>query len=115
VPPGATIAITYSVAPTWTWTLQSVFGAQLYLHVFSFAGTDVMVKVQDSADGVTYADLTGAAFTAVTAAPGWQRIATSNAATVRRYLRVATTTSGGFTSCQFAVSLVRNQVAGEAF
>lgn len=115
VPAGATIAITYSVAPTWTWTLQTAFGAQIYLHVFAFTGTDITIKVQDSADGATYADLASGAFTAVTTAPGWQRIATSNAATVRRYLRVATTTSGGFTSCQFAVSLVRNQIAGQAF
>lgn len=115
VPASGTIAITYTVAPTWTWALQTGFGAQAYLEVTAFAGTDVTVKVQDSADGVTYADLAGAAFTAVTAANQGQRIAISNAATVRRYLRASTTTSGGFTSATFAVAVVRNPIAGQVF
>jgi hypothetical protein len=106
VQPGATISLTYSVAPTWTWTLQTTSGAQAYLQVTSFTGTSVTAAVQDSADGTTYAAVTGLTFTAVTAAPAWQRLATAGNATVRRYLRVATT--GTFSSATFAVVLDRN-------
>lgn len=112
---GQTITMTYTVAPTWAWTLATAFGLQAYMHAFAFTGTDCTIKLQDSADNVSFADIATAAFTAVTAAPASQRIATVNTATVRRYLRVATTTSGGFTSCQFAVSFTRNLLAGQAF
>jgi hypothetical protein len=47
----------------------------------------------------------------VTTGPGTQRIATASGATIRRYLRAVTTTSGGFTSLTFAVSAIRNDVA----
>ncbi|MET0916719.1 MAG: hypothetical protein ABWY81_11035 [Jiangellaceae bacterium] len=90
----------------------STFGAQFYLHLTAFTGTSVVVKVQDSADNATFADLAGAAFTSATAV-GWQRIAISNAATVRRYVRVATT--GTFTVATFAVNMVRNSIAGQVF
>lgn len=115
VPAGQAIQLTYTVAPTWTWTLQTLFGAQAYLQVTALTGTDVTVHVQDSADNVTFADVTGLVFTATTAAGTWQRLATSNTATLRRYVRVATTTSGGFTSATFGVVLVRNAVAGVTF
>lgn len=84
------------------------FGAQIYLHVFSVTGTSVSVKLQDSADNTTFADLSGAAFLAATAA-GAQRIALATNATVRRYVRAVTT--GTFTNAQFAVNFVRNTVA----
>ncbi|MGW3025869.1 hypothetical protein [Streptomyces sp. NPDC001221] len=90
---------------------QALFGAQAYLQVFSFTGTDITVKVQDSADNVSFADVPGLTFTAVTSAPGVQRIATASNQTVRRYLRAVTTTSGGFTSCTFAVAAIRNDVS----
>ncbi|MFF3511532.1 hypothetical protein [Streptomyces sp. NPDC002573] len=90
---------------------QALFGAQAYLQVFSFTGTDITVKVQDSADNTSFADVPGLAFTTVTTGPGVQRIATASNQTVREYLRVATTTSGGFTSCTFAVAAVRNDVS----
>lgn len=90
---------------------QALFGAQCYLQVFAFTGTDVTIKVQDSADNVSFADVAGMAFTAVTSGPGVQRIATASNQTVRRYLRAVTTTSGGFTSCTFAVAAVRNDVS----
>ncbi|MFB7440253.1 hypothetical protein ACFC01_18150 [Streptomyces mirabilis] len=90
---------------------QALFGAQCYLQVFAFTGTDVTIKVQDSADNATFADVTGMTFTAVTSGPGVQRIATASNQTVRRYLRAVTTTVGGFTSCTFAVAAVRNDVA----
>lgn len=116
VPSGGTISITYTVAPTWTWTLQTAFGAQAYLQVFSFAGTDATVKIQDSADGVTFADLAGAAFTQITTtSPQAQRLVVTNTATVRRYLRASTVTTGGFTSLVFGVMVNRNPIAGVSF
>jgi hypothetical protein len=107
--PGQTIALTYTVAPTWTWTLQSAFGAQAYLQVTAFAGTSVTVAVQDSADNASFTTITGLTFTAVTAAPNWQRLATASNATVRRYLRVITT--GTFNPATFAVAVNRNLAA----
>lgn len=115
VPQGGTIAVTYSAAPTWTWTAVTAFGAQAYLHVFAFTGTDATVKVQDSADGVTYTDVAGFAFAQTTSGPGFQRIAIGNTATLRRYVRASTITSGGFSSLQFAVVLVRNLNSGVVF
>lgn len=96
-------------------TAQTTFGAQAYLQVTAFTGTDVTVKIQDSADNVSFADVSGFAFAATTAAHTTQRIATSNAATIRRYLRAVTTTSGGFTSVTFSVMVNRNQIAGQVF
>jgi len=109
VPSGATIAITYSAAPTWTWTLQTAFGAQAYLQVTQITGTSVTVAVQDSADGASWANVTGLSFTAVTAAPNTQRLATAGNATIRRYLRVITT--GTFNPASFACAINVNPVA----
>lgn len=94
---------------------QSLFGGQAYLQLTAFTGTDVTVTIQDSADNVTFANVTGLSFTAVTAAHATQRLATSNAATIRRYVRAVTTTSGGFTSATFAVMFVRNPIANQVF
>lgn len=96
-------------------TASLAFGAQAYLQVTALTGTDVTVKVQDSADNVTFADVTGLAFTAVTAVPAAQRLATVNTATIRRYLRAVTTTSAGFTSAAFSVVVNKNPIAGVAF
>lgn len=94
---------------------SSAFGLQAYLQVFGFTGTDVTIKLQDSADDASWADLTAGAFTTVTAGRQTQRLATANNATVRRYLRAVTTTSGGFTSAAFAVTVVRNPIAAVVF
>ena len=94
---------------------SSAFGAQAYLHVMGLTGTDVTVKLQDSADNATFADVASGAFAQTTAAQTWQRIALTNTATLRRYVRATTVTTGGFTSASFAVVLVRNQIAGQAF
>lgn len=87
------------------------FGFQAYLQVTAFTGTDVTVKLQDSADGVTYADLASGAFVQTTAAHTFQRIAVGGTATVRRYVKATTVTTGGFTSVTFAVAFVKNIVA----
>jgi hypothetical protein len=105
VPAGGTIAITYSVAPTWTWTLQTSFGAQAYLHVTAFTGTSVDVAVQHSVDNATWANLID--FGAISAT-GAQRL--TAAGQVNRYLRAITGT-GTFTSITFAVNVNRNPIS----
>lgn len=87
---------------------STAFGGQAYLQVFAVTGTSVTVKLQDSADNSTFADLTGGAFTAKTAL-GSQRIALGSTATVRRYVRAVS--SGTFTNAQFGVVFVRNLTA----
>ncbi len=89
-------------------SVSTSFGWAAYLHVFAFTGTSVTVTVQDSADNATFAALSGGAFTTVTARGG-ERIAGGTTATVRRYVRVAT--SGTFSNAVFAVNFVRYLVA----
>jgi hypothetical protein len=92
-------------------TGSTAFGLQAYLHVFSFTGTSVTVKLQESSDngaGDAFTDVTGGGFTAATGVTS-QRIATSASQTVERYLRVVTT--GTFSSAVFAVTVVRNDTA----
>lgn len=89
------------------------FGAQFHLQVLSFVGTDATIKIQESSDnavGDAFADVVGGGFTAVTSGPTFQRIATGSI-NVERYLRVVTTTSGGFSSMAFLVTGWRNPVA----
>lgn len=111
LPNGQAISMTYTVAPTWSWQYAPAFGFQAYLQVTAFTGTDVTVTLQDSTDNASFANLTGGAFTQVTATAQAQRIAGASNATVRRYLRAVTTTVGGFTSVTFNVVFVRNTVA----
>lgn len=90
---------------------SSAFGLQAYLQVTEFTGTDATVKIQESADdavGDPYADVVGGAFAAITTDPQAQRIETARGLTVERWLRVTTTTSGGFTSLSFVVLVVKN-------
>lgn len=96
-------------------TASASFGAQAYLHVFSFTGTDVTVKIQDSADDASFADVAGLAFTQITTAPTSERISIVNTATVRRYVRAVTVTTGGFSSLVFAVMINKNETAGVVF
>lgn len=96
-------------------TASLSFGGQAYLQVFSFTGTDATVKIQDSADNVTFADVAGFAFMQVTAGPTSERIALSNTTTLRRYLRAVTVTTGGVTSVSFSVNVIKNEIAGVVF
>jgi hypothetical protein len=118
------IASTTSItdATPLTWTVQgtaylsshTVYGLQAYLQVIGFTGTDVTIKLQSSSDDDatdTYADVTGGAFTQVTTAPTSERIATSSTLEIERYLRVVTTTTGGFTELSFAVTVTANITA----
>ena len=88
------------------------FGLQAYLHVFSFTGTDVTIKLQESSDdgaGDAFADVTGGGFTQVTSAPLAEAIATGRALAVERYLRVVTT--GTFDEVIFAVAVRVNRTS----
>jgi hypothetical protein len=97
-------------------TASLSFGAQAYLQVFSFSGTDVTIKVQDSADDVTYADVTGLTFTSITGGvPLTERLATTSTATIRRYLRYRVVTSTSFTSVGFALMINKNAIASQVF
>lgn len=93
-------------------TASAAFGAQAYLHVSAFSGTDVTVKIQDSANDSTFADVTGLTFTQVTGSvPLAERVATAAGATIRRYLRAVTVTTGGFSSVTFCVHVTKNECA----
>lgn len=102
---GATLGTSIDTAAS------AAFGAQAFLHVTAFSGTDVTVKIQDSADNSTFADVTGLTFTQVTAGPTSERLATGSTATIRRYLRAVTVTTGGVTSVTFNVTVIKNDTA----
>jgi len=80
------------------------FGLAAYLHVLSLDSGTATVHIQDSAVGVSYADITGAVFTGATGATS-QRIATSATQAVNRYLRLNVT--GTFAKLTAVVSVVR--------
>lgn len=86
-------------------TTSAAFGLQGYLHVFAFTGTSVTIKIQDSADNVSFADVTGATFTLVNGVTK-ERIQTGRTQTIRRYLRAVTT--GTFSNVVFAVQATVN-------
>lgn len=87
----------------------TAFGLQAYLQVTAFTGTSVTFTVQSSSDngvGDAFAAVTGASFTAVSAAPAWERIQTTRALAIERYLRVSA--AGTFSSCTYALAVVVN-------
>ncbi|MES2211354.1 MAG: hypothetical protein V4515_14420 [Chloroflexota bacterium] len=87
---------------------STAFGWQAYLQVFALASGTPTIKLMDSADNATFADLTGAGFGTI-AARSTVRLQGGATATTRRYVRVSTT--GTFTGLDFAVSFVRNLTA----
>jgi hypothetical protein len=95
-------------------TAATALGLQAYLQVTALTGTDITIKLQESSDngvGDAWADVVGGSFTQILAAgftPTTQRIATSGALPVERYLRAVSTTVGGVTSCSFSLVVVRN-------
>ena len=93
---------------------SSSFGLVAQLQVFAFTGTDCTLTIQESSDngvGDAFAAVTGGVFTAVASAPTHERIETALGLTVERYLRVVSSTSGGFSSIQFAVAVKRYATA----
>jgi hypothetical protein len=83
---------------------QSTFGCVAHLHVTAFTGTNCVIKVQDSTNGSTWADLI--TFTTVTGVTK-ERVNLSND-TVDRHLRV-NITSGTFSSVTYAVGVARHK------
>jgi hypothetical protein len=85
-------------------TASTSFGLAAYLHVFSIGSGTATFTIQDSANRIAWANVTGGGFTNVTAA-GVQRIQTATNGTVRRYVRVNVT--GSFTNVVAVVHFVR--------
>jgi hypothetical protein len=68
----------------------SADGGAVYLQMSALAlggSTNVIVKLRDSADNTTFTDVTGGAFTAVTAAPAKERLAI--AGTIKQYTAIS--------------------------
>lgn len=85
-------------------TAASTTGAVGHLHVSAFSGfTNIIVKIQDSADNSAWADVAGLTFTTTTAV-GAERLEITG--TVRRYVR-SLWTKTGTGSATFAVALAR--------
>ena len=86
-------------------------GWQAHLHVTAVTGapTSWTVKLQDSADGATWADVAGGAFTATTT-PAAQRLVSAAGATLRQYVRYVATVVGGTTpTLTFGLAYARNR------
>lgn len=73
-------------ATTDGWTAQ--------IHCSLVDGGSWVVKLEDSANGSAWSDVSGGAFTALTAA-GTQRLQSADGATLRRYVRCTATRTGG--------------------
>lgn len=86
-------------------TAATADGLQAYLQCFALTSGAPTVKLQDSADNVSFADITGATF-GVVAATTAMRISTAAGSAVRRYVRAITT--GTFVGADFAVMFTRN-------
>lgn len=95
---------------SWDYTAAQTdaFGFQMFVHLLAITGTNVTIKVQDSANNSAFTDVTGATTAALSAGRTAVRIA-AVPAVIRRYVRVVT--SGTFTSATFVVGFTRNEVA----
>lgn len=69
-------------------------GWTAHIHCTLVDGGSWVVKLQDSADNSSWADVTGGAFAALTGA-GSQRLVSAAGATLRRYVRYVATRTGG--------------------
>lgn len=80
----------------------SANGGVAVVHLIGFTGTSISIKIEDSANDSTFADL--ATFTALTDV-GSEHVVVAEGTTVDRYLRAAWT--GTFTSATFVVTFGR--------
>jgi hypothetical protein len=87
--------------------VSTAFGLEVWYHLLAFTGTSVIIKLQDSADNSSFADLAGTATSALTTAG--QAVWFNITGTVRRYVRAVTV--GTFSNAQFVASLARNETA----
>lgn len=96
-------------------TGSTLFGAQAYIQITAFSGTDATLLIQTSTDngaGDAFAE-PGSGFSHVVvggSVPYAVRIS-SGVTTIERYVRVATVTTGGFSSLIFSVMVVRNDTS----
>lgn len=88
-----------------TLPLPSAHGWAAYLHAISLGSGTATLTVQDSADDISFANLAGGGFTAITGATSERIQSASSTAAVRQYLRVNVT--GTFTDLVCVVSFVR--------
>lgn len=82
-----------------------------HLHVTAVDAGSWVVKLQDSADNGTWADVSGGAMASLSA-PGSQRLASAAGATLRRYVRYVATRTGGSAGdgITFALALSRAHI-----
>ena len=83
--------------------VASTLGGQAHIHVTAVSSSNYAVKIQSSTDNVSFADVSGFSFTAVTGKTS-QRISTTN--TVNRYVRLVITKTSG--TATFGVSYSHN-------
>ena len=99
---------------TTAYPADTEFGLAAYLFVFAFTGTDATITLEQSEDngsGDAFATVTGGAFAQITTAPVVERIETSLTQNTEKDIQLAITTSGGFSSMDYAVMVIRYEGA----
>jgi len=86
-------------------SVSTLFGASAYWHVFSLGSGTVDGEIQDSANDIDFVAVTGLGFAALTAR-GAERVATATGATIRRYVRFASTDT--FTNAVLWAAFIRH-------
>jgi hypothetical protein len=86
-------------------------GWTAHLHVIAVSSGSWVVTIEDSSTGSSgWATVTGATFTAATAATSQRLVASSTTAAVKQYVRyVATVTGGSSPTIMFALAFARNR------
>ncbi len=100
-----------TIGPARNDAAASSTGWQAHLHATAVTGspTSWTVKLQDSADGTTWADVAGGAF-AATNVPAAQRLVSAPGAVLRQYVRyVATAVGGTAPTITFGLAYARNR------
>lgn len=86
----------------------TAYGCSAYCFLTAFTGTDITIAIEDSANNSAFASISGGSFGQFTGI-GATRLQTAVNGAVRRYTRVVTSTSGGFTSATFVVLFARHE------
>ena len=86
-------------------SVSTLFGASAYWQVFSLGSGTVDGEIQDSANDVDFVAVTGLGFAALTAR-GAERVATATGATIRQYVRFASTDT--FTDAVLWAAFIRH-------
>lgn len=82
----------------------TAFGLAAYLHATSLTSGTATVAIQSSSDNISYANVTGGVFTAITGATS-QRIQTALNVSIPKYLKLHLT--GTFSTLKVAVTVIR--------